>query len=271
MKLKRIVFGSPYYFQDRCTGVWNMLNYHETNWKSDGGLETHRYEIIFEDINSESTIEEQKKRPERLSLVKFFENNERRRFIEICRLFHEDDEHFYFDENKRFHSTLLGFPVVESEYYDVITQQVKQFTEETHLEMMIKFDVIRLGTKYENNNNLKPVKGTSNGTLIALGDTIRNKAFTTFGNNLASVLTKDEDLNPVLGKNFRRRFPTVWCTMGHYTKNFKIMGKLEALFNEYLNLESSYFESPCHELELGKSCYKDLRDWKSISKFCIKL
>lgn len=247
-----------------------MLNYHETNWRSHEGLETQKYKLTFEYVESESTVEEQKKRPERLSLVKFFDNNEGSRFLEICRLFQKDDEHFYFDENKRFHSTLLGFNVVESEYYDIIAQKVNQFTEETHMEMMIKFDAIRLGTKYENNNNLKPVKGTSNGTLIAFGDMNLNKGFTTFGNNLASVLTNDEDLNPVLGKNFRRRFPTVWCTMGHYTKNFKITRKLEALFNKYLDLDSSYFESPCRELELGKSCYKDLRDWKRIQTFSIR-
>jgi hypothetical protein len=49
--------------------------------------------------------------------------------------------------------------------------------------MSVKFDLIRLGTKYENYNNLKPVLGFSNGTLIAFGDSKTNRRFTTFGNN----------------------------------------------------------------------------------------
>ena len=35
-----------------------------------------------------------------------------------------------------------------------------------HAEMNIKLDLVRLGTKYENNNTLNPVYGVSNGTVI---------------------------------------------------------------------------------------------------------
>jgi len=246
-----------------------MLRYDETNWQYEEGFQTHSYQITFEEIMSQSTIEEQKKRPERLSLVKIFEDKERTHLFDICRLFHKNDEYFYFDKNKRFHSTLLGFPVVEPESYDAITEKISQYCEEAHGEMNVKFDLVRLGTKYENNNILKPVSGVSNGTIIAFGDYLRNGRFTTFGNRLTSFLLDNADLNTILGKKFRRRFPTVWCTMGHYATDFKVTSELEMIFNELLNLDSEFFDIPCHELELGKSCYKDLRDWKPIEKFNI--
>jgi hypothetical protein len=135
--------------------------------------------------------------------------------------------------------------------------------------MNIKLDLIRLGTKYEKNNTLKPVNGVSNGTVIAFGDSPSNIRFTTFGNKLTSFLLKDEDLNKVLGKKFRRRFPTVWCTMGHYTTDFEITRELEMIFDEYKELDSDFFQMPCPELELGSSHYKDLRDWKPMQKYSI--
>jgi hypothetical protein len=246
-----------------------MLKYVETNWQSEEGLETHDYQISFEEVKSQSTIEEQEKRPERLSLVKFFDGSDRTCFFDICRHIQKNDEGFYFDKFKRFHTTLLGFPVVEPEYYDTIAEKIKQYSERTQGEMNVKFDLIRLGTKYENNKTLKPVKGTSNGTIIAVGDTINNKGFTTLGNNLASFLSNDQDLNPVLGNRFRRRFPTVWCTMGYFTRDFMITSEVELLFNDYRNLDQDQFRIPCYDLELGTSCYKDLRDWKRVKRFSL--
>ena len=247
-----------------------MLKYNETNWQSDEGLETHDYQITFEEVKSQITIGEQEKRPEHLSLVKFFDESDRTRFFDICRHLQKNDEGFYFDKFKRFHTTLLGFPVVEPEYYDTIAEKIKQYSERTQGEMNVKFDLIRLGTKYENNKTLKPVEGVSNGTVIAFGDCPSNSVFTTFGNTLACIMLRDKDLNNALGKKFRRRFPTVWCTMGHYTRDFKITSELEIFFNEYLKLDSVNFDIPCYELELGKSCYKDLRDWKPLRKFPIE-
>jgi hypothetical protein len=53
---------------------------------------------------------------------------------------------------------------------------------------------------------LKPVYGVSNGTIIAFGESPHNQDFITFGNELASFLLKDENLNSIFGKKFRRRF-----------------------------------------------------------------
>ena len=48
-----------------------ILQYRETNWLYEEGLETHSYNVTFEEVKSRCTIEEQQKHLERLSLVKF--------------------------------------------------------------------------------------------------------------------------------------------------------------------------------------------------------
>ena len=247
-----------------------MLKYTETNWLYEEGLETHDYQITFEQVKSQNTVEEQKKRAERLSLVMLFDDNESNRFFEISRRFQKNNEYFYFDRGKKFHTTLLGLPAVEPACYKPIREKIKQYSYEMPPKNMnIKFDLIRLGTKYENNNTLKPVPSVSNGTIIASGNIQHNQDFITFGNHLASFLLEDKNLNSIIGRKFRRRFPTVWCTMGNYTTDFKITIELERLFNEYKNLDSDFFQMPCSELELGKSFYKDLRDWKPMQKFSL--
>jgi hypothetical protein len=245
-----------------------MLNYTETNWRSQEGFGTRSYQVAFSEVKTQVTLGEQKERDERLSLVKIF-NNKKTLLFDICSRFQEDNRYFYFHRNKRFHTTLLGFPVIKNEYYDNIKEKINEYCDKTTAEKMrLKFDVIRLGTKYENHNNLNAVHGLSNGTVIAVGDTTTNTKFITFGNNLCSFLLKDDKLRRILGMNFRRKFPTVWCTIGHYTKDFKITNKLETLFENYRYLEKD-FDIPCYELELGSSHYKDLRDWNSIQKFSL--
>jgi hypothetical protein len=247
-----------------------MLKYNETNWRYKEGLQTHSYQVTFDKINSQSTIEEQKQRAERLSLVKLFDDNESNYFFEIASRFQKDDDHFYFDKNKKFHTTLLGFPVIDSAYYEVVRQEIKEFSEVMEARMNVKFDLTRLGTKYENSNTLKPVYGVSNGTIIAVGEIEHNTDFVTCGNKLASLLVKDENLGIVLGKKFRRKFPTVWCTLGNYTNDFKIERDLETIFDKYRTLDQTFFHIPCYEIELGTSHYKDLRDWKRIEIFSLQ-
>jgi hypothetical protein len=244
-----------------------MLKYYETNWQNKEGLQVHSYEVTFGEVKSQSTIEEQKERAERLSLVKLFDDNESKYFSEIASSFQKNDDHFYFDKNKKFHTTLLGFPVIDSGYYEVVRQEIKEFSEEMEARINVKFGLTRLGTKYENSNTLKPAYAVSNGTIIAVGEMEHNMDFVTFGNKLASLLVKDENLGIVLGKKFRRRFPTVWCTLGYYTNDFKIKSDLEMIFDKYGTLDQTLFHIPCYEIELGTSHYKDLRDWKPIQKF----
>lgn len=203
-----------------------------------------------------------------MSLVTIFHNNERDGFLEISERFQKNEEHFYYKDRK-FHTTLLDLPVIDSAYYGAVGEKIEQFSEEMGANMNVKFDLIRLGTNYQKGSTLKLVSGVSNGTVIAFGDIVYNAGFTAFGNKLASFLSKDEDLSYTLGRKFRR-FPTVWCTMGHYTADLKITSEHKKLFNEYKVLDGDYFHISCSELELGKSSYKDLRDWRLIEKFSIK-
>lgn len=247
-----------------------MLKYSETNWKSAKGLETKRYNVTFNWVKSQRTVEEQKERPERLSLVKVFTEEERRHFIDICVRIHNNDAAFHFDKDKIFHTTLIGFPVLDCSYYNTVMEKIRHFCDVKMNQMWVRFNLIRLGTKYEDDNDLKPVPDISNGTLIAFGDCLYNTEFTTFGNTLVSFLLDDGKLNSILGSGFRRRFPSVWCTMGYYVTDFKITTKVEKMLNKYRYLEIERFHIPCTELELGKSHYRDLRDWKTIRKFVYK-
>src|SRR5688572_21989709 len=138
-----------------------MLKYTETNWQSDEGLQTHSYQVTFYEVKSQITIQEQKERAERLSLVKFINDHERTQLSGICDHFQNNVEHFYFDKNKKFHTTLLGFPVVDPRYYDAITERINQFSLGEQAEMNVKFDLVRLGTKYQINNTLNPVQGVT--------------------------------------------------------------------------------------------------------------
>lgn len=247
-----------------------MLKYNETNWRNEVGLQLNDYLVSFDKVRAETTVEEQSLRAERLSLVRFFDRDEQNDLFEICARFQENDEHFYFNKNKKFHITLLGFPVIDSEKYGLVEEKIKEFSDEMRCKLNLTLELIRLGTTYEYGGSLKPVCGVSNGTIIGYGGTLPNRDFVSFGNELCSFLLKDRILCSLLGKNFRRKFPTVWCTMGHYSKDFKIAIELEKVFNEYKTLNSKYFRMSCHELELGRSCYKDLRDWVSIKKFPIR-
>jgi hypothetical protein len=247
-----------------------MLKYRETNWLSERGFSTHSYQLTFSEAKCQCTVEEQKKRVERLSLVKIFDEKETEHFLDICAEFQQDNRHFYYHRKRRFHTTLLGFPVVRQVYYETIKEKINEHFEKSPVrEMCVKFDLVRLGTKYANHNNLSPVPGISNGTIIAIGDFNTNERFITFGNNLCSYLLEDKNLRTVLGKEFRRRFPTVWCTMGHYTKDLNVTQNLETLFRKHENLDSRFFNFPCYEVQLGCSQYKDLRDWRPIRKFVI--
>lgn len=100
-----------------------MLTYLETNWLSKRGLRIHSYHVNFSQINSQLTVEEQKKRTERLSLVRIFDDKYAQQFLQICTQFKHDNQNFYFHKNRKFHATLLGFPVIEETYYDTIKQK----------------------------------------------------------------------------------------------------------------------------------------------------
>jgi hypothetical protein len=121
---------------------------------------------------------------------------------------------------------------------------------------------------YLENKTLSPLHGMSNGTVVAVGDVVKNDEFFSYSNQLSSFLLRDKKVESVLGTNFRRKIPTVWCTLGYYNKEeqFKIGNDLEGIFRQYCDLDDSY-RIPISEISLVKSRYKNLRYPKLIQKF----
>lgn len=245
-----------------------MLSYVETNWMHGEGCDIHNYPITFNKIRTSKTkMEQEQEREEKISLVLFFKNKEKMPFLKICRRLKENIKCFQYDENKKFHATLLGFPVIKREDYEKIREKIQQYCREEGGERKnIKFDMVRLGTKYHDNNPLMPINGISNGTVIAIGNN-QSKDFICYGDKLGSFMLNDEKLKSILGRNFRRKFPTVWCTLGYYNEDFNVTNDLKNIFNEYRNVRNNDYEISFSDLELGISKYRDHRDWKLIQKF----
>ena len=138
-----------------------------------------------------------------------------------------------------------------------------------HGKIIITFDEVRPGTMYLENKIDTPVHGMSNGTVIAVGDVAANEQFCNYCNQLGSFLLKDKNIEPILGSSFRRKFPTVWCTLGYYNKRneFKIDNELENIFKRYNNLQKVGFKVAINEIALVESKYKNLRYPKLVQKF----
>jgi hypothetical protein len=137
--------------------------------------------------------------------------------------------------------------------------------------LIVKLDSVRPGTMYSEKETLTPIQGMSNGTVIAVGDVVRNKDFYNYSNQLTSFLLRDKNIKSILGANFRRKFPAVWCTLGYYNrqKNFTIGKDLEDIFKKYDNLKGNAIEIPISEISLVKSNYKNLRYPKLIQNFTL--
>jgi hypothetical protein len=244
-----------------------MLTYRETNWKNVRGFELCKYDLTINSVHTSKTRKEQQAKIEKISLVVFLNKEQKRIFINICKRLKRNDKDFY--QNKNLHATLFGFGPLEKKDYERIRNKVKQFSRKQRVKMLnIKFDAVRPGTMYSANNTLKPIDGVSNGTVIAVGDVSQNVGFCNYSNQLTSFLLKDKKVRSILGNNFRRKFPTVWCTLGYYNKknNFKIGTELENIFKQYNSLNGNDFEMPITEIELVKSKYKNLRYPKLIQK-----
>ena len=245
-----------------------MLRYKETNWKNERGLELCKYDLTINSIRASKTRKEQQLKIEKISLVAFLNKDQRKIFVNICRRLKRNDKDFY--QNKNLHATLFGFGPLEKKDYERIRKKIQQFSKKQRVKMLkIKFDSVRPGTMYSANKTLRPLHGISNGTVIAVGDVAQNDAFCNYSNQLTSFLLKDKKVKSTLGTNFRRKFPTVWCTLGYYNKkeNFRISTDLKNIFNQYNNLSGNDFEIPISEIALVKSKYKNLQYPKLIQKF----
>jgi len=245
-----------------------MLRYSETNWKKERGFELRKYGLTFSKVHASKTRNEQQVKIEKISLVGFLNKEQRKIFANICKRIKNNDKDFY--QNTNLHATLFGFGPLEKKDYERIRRKVQQFTRKQRIKLLnIKFDVIRLGTMYLENKTLIPVDGISNGTVIAVGDVTQNEEFYNYSNDLTSFLLKDKKVRSILGANFRRKFPTVWCTLGYYNKknNFIIGTALEDIFKQYNRLNGNDFNMAISEISLVRSKYKNLRYPKLIQKF----
>lgn len=245
-----------------------MLTYRETNWKNERGVELCKYDLTINSIRASRTRKERQTKVEKISLVAFLNKEQRKIFVNVCRRLKRNDKDFY--QNKNLHATLFGFGSLEKKDYERIRKKVRQFSRKQRVKMLnIKFDAVRPGTMYSVNKKLRPIDGVSNGTVIAVGDVDQNEGFCSYSNQLTSFLLKDKKVRSILGNNFRRKFPTVWCTLGYYNKknNFKVGVKLENIFKKYNNLNGIEFEMPVTEIALVKSKFKNLSYPKLIQKF----
>ena len=245
-----------------------MLKYKEINWKHEKGFKIRKYDIFIDNIAALKTREEQQAKIEKISLVAFLNKEQKKIFVRICRRLKRNDKNFY--QNKNLHATLFGFGPLKEKDYERIRKRIQQFTRKTRGgKITITFDEVRLGTMYSENKTLIPLHGISNGTVIAVGDVVENEEFCKYSNQLCSFLLKDKNIETILGANFRRKFPTVWCTLGYYNKQeqFKIDNHLEYIFTQNDDLNSNDFTVPITEISLVKSKYKNLRYPKLIQNF----
>jgi hypothetical protein len=243
-----------------------LLRYKESNWKYEKGFKTHQYDLTINTIAPSKTRVEQQSKIEKLSLVAFLNKEQRKLFVNICRRLKRNNKDFY--QNKNLHATLFGFGQIDVKDYQTIAREIQLFTKSQNVALKIKLDSIRPGSMYYGNKTLKPIKGLSNGTVIAIGDISHNIEFSKFIKSLTKYLMDDENIQSILGKNFRRKFPTVWITLGYYNRKdmFKIDTPVEDIFKQYMTLDkdSSFSIS---EISLVKSKYKNLRYPKLIQKY----
>jgi hypothetical protein len=238
------------------------------NWRREKGFEIHKYDLSINTIQPSKTRKEQQAKIEKISLVAFLNKEQKKVFANICRRLKRNDKGFY--QNSNLHATLFGFGPLKKKDYEIIQKQIQEFSRiKRHSMLIVKLDSVRPGTMYSEKETQTPIQGMSNGTVITVGDVVRNKDFYNYSNQLTSFLLRDKNIKSILGANFRRKFPTVWSTLGYYNrqKNFTIGKDLEDIFKKYDNLKGNAFEIPISEISLVKSNYKNLRYPKLIQKF----
>jgi hypothetical protein len=245
-----------------------LLRYSETNWKYESGFAIQRYDLIIRTINPSKVRKEQQRKLEKISFVAFLNKEQSRILLNICRRLKKNNKHFY--QNNNLHATIFGFGHISKKNYETIKTHIELFTESYKATIKIKFDTIRPGSMYYGNKTLRPLWGQGNGTVIAIGDVSHNIEFSKYFNSLTKYLLNNKDIKSIIGKNFRRKFPTVWITLGYYNKKekFKIDTVLENIFKEYKILDKDFI-FPISELSLVKSKYKNLRYPKLIGEYRI--
>jgi hypothetical protein len=248
-----------------------MLRYTETNWKHENGLDTRQYNLSINAICSSVTTKQQQTKLEKLSLVAFLNKDQRKIFANISRCLKYNDSDFY--QNKNLHVTLFGFGPLEKKEHEPIRKKIQQFVNQKRIKKLdIRFESIRPGTMYLDSRTVRPLQKISNGTVIASGRLSQNKEFFKYSNHLGLSLLNDKKIKSILGANFRRKFPSVWLTLGYYMSktNFRIDYNLEKIFGRYSDLTASdLFKISITDISLVVSNYKNLRYPKLIQQYIL--
>ena len=246
-----------------------MLKFRETNWKSSTGFNTRTYTLNISSVRASKTIIEQQAKITKLSLVAFLNKEQKGTFVNICRRLKRNNKDFY--QNKNLHVTLFGFGPLAKKYHESIREVIQQYIIENRIKKInIKFDSVRPGTMYSRGKTPRPQQKISNGTVIAYGTVNQNKNFFNYTNKLGQFLLNDEKIKSILGANFRRKFPSVWCTLGYYRKNtsFKINDDLQRIFIQHSDLTNRNLGNfSLSGVSLVVSNYKNLRYHKLIQKY----
>jgi hypothetical protein len=245
-----------------------LLTYQETIWKKENGFKIRKVQFDIKSIQASETVKDQRARIEKLSLVAFLNKKQKRILINASRRLKRNDSNFY--QNSNLHVTVLGFGPLDKTYYKTIQRRIQEFSKKKKSAgLTVNFNTIRPGTLYSNNKKPNPLSGPSNGTVIALGHFDSNKEFCNYSNRLALFLLKDKTIKSVLGSNFRKKLPSVWCTIGYYNKprTFRISQDLEYIFKQYDNLGDNSFKFYISEISLVRSSFKNLRNPTILYKF----
>ncbi len=250
--------------------IQKLSRYTETYWRYKTGFKIRNKALTIDTIDASKTWEEQQTRIEKISLVSFLSNKQKKMLLTICRRLKRNNADFY--QNRNLHVTLIGFGPLEKQYYEKIQGKIGKFCRSKHYKpITIRLDTIRLGIMYSENKSLGPIPRLSNGTVIAIGNIDKNMEFNNFSNQLTSFLLQDKNIRSESGSKLRRKFPTVWITLGYYNKKdkFKIGSKLENIFRQYDFSErnNSQFGFSISELSLVRSKYKNLRYPTLLEKY----
>jgi hypothetical protein len=152
-----------------------LLKYRKTNWRYESGFDIHIYDLTIGTLSLPKVSKEQQTKIEKISLVAFLNEDQRKIFIKICKRLKQNNKYFY--QNKNLHLTFFGFGPIGQKDYQTIRRQIQLFTKSHKVKLNIKFDSIRLGSMYYGNKTLKPIKGLGNGTVIAIEDLSHNIEF----------------------------------------------------------------------------------------------
>ncbi len=91
-----------------------LLSYKETYWRYKTGFKTRNFDLTIDTIDPLSTKLEQQTKIEKLSLVAFLDNEQKKSFDTMNRRIKKNNVDYY--QNSDFHVNLFGFGQLEKKH-----------------------------------------------------------------------------------------------------------------------------------------------------------